>query len=231
MFKQNKNKRLCCYAEHVIFSVAIFAALTVIHSWLTYDQVNIVNFIVPGIAGLIVGWLMARNKVLNMELTRLANTDKLTGAYNRQYFDNRLEEELDRARRYNMTLSILYLDLDYFKKVNDQHGHKIGDAVLVDFAALTKSVIRDSDIFARFGGEEFIILAQMANRESALALYKRIHEAIKSHRFEAINDITFSAGIAELDKENDTISTLLDRADKALYKAKDAGRDQAVVAD
>lgn len=231
MFKQNENQQLCCYTSYLIFSVAAFVILTVIHSWLTYDQVQLVNFIVPIFAGLIVGLLMARNKVLQVQLTELANTDKLTNAYNRQYFDRRLEEELDRASRYDHQLSIIYLDLDFFKKVNDQHGHKIGDSVLVDFAKISHGAIRDSDIFARFGGEEFIILVQMANKNAAYALYERIKVAIDRHDFEAVKGITFSAGISEFRGKEDSIENLLERADKALYKAKESGRNQAVLAE
>ncbi len=231
MSDNKESNRFCCYASYLVFSVVAFSILTVIHSWLTYDQINLLSFIVPIFAGLIVGSLMAHNKVLRMELTQLANTDKLTGAYNRTYFDKRLEVELDRAKRYDLKLSLLYVDLDHFKRVNDTHGHKIGDSVLVDFAAVTKGTIRDSDIFARFGGEEFIILAQMADKDSALILYNRVKTAIDEHNFEVIGSITFSAGIAELDSKNDTIESLLDRADKALYTAKETGRNQAIVAD
>lgn len=231
MFKQLQSNKLCCYFEYLIFSVTVFAILTVLHSWLTYDQVNLVNFIVPVFAGLVVGYLMARNKVLQLQLSTLANTDKLTGAYNRQYFDHRLEEEIDRAKRYKFPLSLIYLDLDHFKRVNDQYGHKTGDSVLIDFSTISQKVIRDSDIFTRFGGEEFIILAQMADSESAMRLYQRLQQAVAEHSFEMVSHITFSAGIAELDLETDDIESILDRADKALYSAKENGRNQAVIAD
>ncbi len=230
MQKTPANQRLCCYLEYIAFSVGIFGVLTVFHSWLTYDQVKLVNFIVPMFAALIVGYLMAHNKVLQNQLTQLANTDKLTSAYNRQFFDQRLEEELDRAQRYDLKLSIIYLDLDHFKQVNDQHGHKIGDSVLIDFSRVVRKTIRESDIFARFGGEEFIVLAQMASSDSAHALYLRIKDAIDSHTFEVINNMTFSAGIAQLQKD-ETAVQILDRADKALYRAKENGRNMAIIAD
>ncbi len=231
MFKPLQSKSFCCYFEYLIFSVTVFAILTVIHSWLTYDQVNAVNFIVPVFAGLVVGYLMASNKVLHRQLITLASTDKLTGAYNRQYFDHRLEEEIDRAKRYKFPLSLIYLDLDHFKRVNDQHGHKTGDSVLIDCSSISQKVIRESDIFTRFGGEEFIILAQMADRESAERLYQRLQQAVAEHSFDKIEHITFSAGIAQLKPETDTVASILDRADKALYKAKENGRNQAVIAD
>ncbi len=231
MFKPLQNKKYCCYFEYLIFSVTVFAILTVIHSWLSYDDVSLVNFIVPVFAGLIVGFLMARNKILQLQLSTLANTDKLTGAYNRQYFDHRLEEEIDRAKRYKFPLSVIYLDLDHFKRVNDQHGHKTGDSVLIDFSDISRKVIRDSDIFTRFGGEEFIILAQMADSESSQRLYQRLQQAVAEHSFQMVNNITFSAGIAELNLQDDSVESLLDRADKALYRAKENGRNQAVIAD
>lgn len=219
------------FVRYILFSVVVFALLTIIHSWITYDQVNLVNFIVPVFAGMIVGFLMARNKILRIQLTVLANTDKLTGAYNRQYFDQRLSEETDRAIRYKHGFCIIYLDLDFFKKVNDQYGHGVGDKVLIDFAKIVKSAYRESDIFARFGGEEFIILAQMTDRESAMCLYQRIKQATLKHTFVSAGKITFSAGIAEFNIEGDSVSNLLERADQALYKAKEAGRNQAIVAD
>ena len=231
MLKADEKKRLNCYIVYTVTSIIAFAALTVIHSWISYNQIQAVNFIVPVFAGLVVGVLMARNKVLRTQLSQLANTDKLTGACNRLYFDKRLAEEVDRARRYKQHFCIIYLDLDFFKKVNDQFGHGIGDEVLIDFAAIIKKVNRESDVLARFGGEEFIILAQMADKDSVLKLYERIKTATDQHTFKKVKNITFSAGIAEFDIEKDSARSLLERADKALYKAKDNGRNQAVIAD
>lgn len=231
MLKPEDRKCLNLFIRYILVSIIVFVALTIVHSWLTYNQLHIVNFLVPLAAAMAVGFLMARNRILRNQLTLQANTDKLTGAYNRQYFDNRLREEIDKAQRYKHKFSILYLDLDLFKSVNDNFGHAIGDEVLIDFTAIVHSVHRDSDIFARFGGEEFILLAHMSDTKSAMNVYQRIKEATRLHQFKKVESITFSAGIAEFDIEHDTTKSLLDRADKALYAAKEGGRDQAVVAD
>lgn len=230
----NKNKEcpyLYYYILYVGLSVFAFAMLTILHSWLIYEHIQPLSLVVPVFAAFIVGFLMARNKVLQIKLTRLVNTDKLTSAYNRQYFDNRLEHELQHSMRYKLPLCVLYLDLDYFKKVNDQYGHKVGDSVLVDFSQLVTKALRESDIFARYGGEEFIIMALMADPPSAQALYNRISKAIEKHRFEGVGKVTFSAGIASLNWEADTLGGIIERADKALYKAKENGRNQAALAD
>lgn len=230
MLKPNENQ-FCCFGMHLLVSVVSFVLLTLIHALITGDELSPLLFIVPIFAGIIVGTIMARNKVLQTQLLIMANTDKLTGAYNRQYFDLRLREEIDRAKRYNNPLSIIYLDLDFFKKVNDQFGHTAGDAVLVDFARLNNQMIRESDVFARFGGEEFIIMAQMATKEAARTLYERIKLVTEKHEFEIEQEITFSAGIAELDTSTDSLEGFIERADKALYKAKESGRNQAIIAD
>lgn len=226
-----QNKITSPYPAHIFSSVLAFAILTIIHSWLTQHRIEAIDFIVPVFAGLIVGYLLAYNRALHNQLTILANTDKLTSACNRQYFDQHFSDELERAQRYHYTLSIIYIDLDHFKQVNDNHGHKIGDSVLIDFSRICHDVIRESDVFARFGGEEFIVLAPMTNRDAALQLYQRIRDAVKDHSFEVINWITFSAGIAEMKETDRNIEQILIRADKALYQAKENGRDQAVVAD
>ena len=219
------------FAIYIIISIAAFTCLTLIHSYISYNQLKLVNFIVPVIAAIIVGVLLARNKILQSQLTTLANTDKLTKACNRQYFDLRLNEEVLSAKRYKQVFSIVFFDLDHFKKVNDQHGHSAGDQTLIEFASIIKNLNRDTDLFARYGGEEFILLTKMANKKTANKIYQRIQFAVREHIFGEVGHITFSAGIAEFNYETDNIESLIKRADKALYKAKDNGRDQAVIAD
>ncbi len=231
MIKTKDCPYLYYYILYICLSVFVFSMLAVLHSWLSYDQIEPLNFVVPVFAALVVGFLMAYNKVLQIRLTQLVNTDKLTEAYNRQYFDKRLERELQHAIRYKLPLCVIYLDLDYFKRVNDEYGHNVGDSVLIDFSSLVTASLRESDIFARYGGEEFIIMALMADLPSAQALYQRIYEAVEAHTFESVGRITFSAGIARLNSDEDSLSNLIDRADKALYKAKENGRNQAALAE
>ncbi|MCW8936040.1 MAG: GGDEF domain-containing protein [Gammaproteobacteria bacterium] len=227
--KDKKNTSIFVY--YLLASTLVFSILTLIHSWITFNQVQIIHFLIPVFASTVVGYLLAHNKILQLELIQLANTDKLTGACNRLYFDERLKQEIDRARRYKQFFSIIYLDIDHFKRVNDKFGHGTGDEVLKSFSKIVKSQNRESDIFARFGGEEFIILTQMADKASAYNLYERIKKAVKDYEYKPSEKITFSAGIAEFDIEEDSIQSILERADKALYKAKEEGRNRAVIAD
>jgi len=219
------------FTIYITISIAVFSCLTLVHSYISFNQLRIVNFLVPVFAAIIVGFLLARNKILQYQLTTLANTDKLTKACNRQYFDLRLSEEVLTAKRYKQAFSIIFFDLDHFKKVNDKFGHSAGDKALIEFASIIKNLNRDTDLFARYGGEEFILLGKMADKKTTEAIYKRIKTAVDEHIFGEIGHITFSAGIAEFDHENDTIESLIKRADKALYKAKETGRNRAVVAD
>lgn len=231
MLSSEEKRHLSLFIRYITASIIIFAILTVIHSWITFSQIRIVHFLIPLFASMVVGFIYARNKILQSKLINLAITDKLTSASNRLYFDRRLKQEIDRAKRYNQLFTIIYLDLDYFKRVNDQFGHGTGDEVLKDFAMIANNINRESDVFARFGGEEFIILAHMADKNSAYNLYQRIKKAIEEHDFKQVKTITFSAGIAEFNIKTDTADIILARADKALYEAKERGRNQAIIAE
>jgi diguanylate cyclase (GGDEF)-like protein len=231
MITSEQKQHLKHFTIYIGASIGIFSCLTILNAYVTHNQLLLVNFFIPITASLIVGFLLAKNKILELELITLANTDKLTMACNRQYFDLRLTEETQIARRYKQVFSVIFFDLDHFKKVNDQYGHAEGDLVLIEFSAIIKNMNRDTDLFARYGGEEFVLLAKMANRHTANEIYLRIKNAIDKHTFGKVGNITFSAGIAEFDCNNDTTESIIKRADKALYKAKEAGRNQAVTAD
>ncbi|MCW8837725.1 MAG: sensor domain-containing diguanylate cyclase [Thiovulaceae bacterium] len=165
---------------------------------------------------------------LNKELEVLANTDSLTGISNRYKFDESLKEYLaNNKKQSDAKTSLLIYDIDHFKKINDSFGHKIGDIVLVELVEVTKQHIRQSDIFARWGGEEFVILLPNTNLDNALYVAKKIHKAIKNHEFETVKKISISIGVA-VASECDTTETLFTKADEALYKAKEDGRDRIV---
>ena len=229
MLSSEEKAHLKLFILYIFVSMAVFAGLTILHSYITFSQINSQHFVIPMTTAVLVGFLMARNRILRIQLTQLANTDKLTGICNRQYFDRRLGEEIDRAKRYQHFFSIIYLDLDHFKAINDHYGHATGDQVLIEFAQVIKGVNRESDLFARFGGEEFILLLQMTDSDSARILYQRIRDAVDQYPFSTISSLTFSAGITEFDPQYDDQASLLDRADNALYQAKHNGRNQAVI--
>lgn len=179
------------------------------------------------------------NAVNRARLLRSGFTDVLTGWHNRRYLSVRLSEELARARRDGTTLVCLMLDIDYFKRVNDNWGHAAGDAVLREIAQRIESQVRASDVAARYGGEEFVILLPGTEVASALLLAERIRNAVSVTPIDLPNGesvtITASIGISEVRPVPDahdlkTVGdSLIARADVALYAAKSAGRDQVVV--
>ncbi len=166
------------------------------------------------------------------ETRQMLNEDALTGALNRRGLDQTLEREVARAQRNQSRLSLAMLDLDHFKKLNDAYGHEAGDRMLVHFAALTKSVLRKSDAFVRYGGEEFTVLLPDTDARGALFVLGRLQQLMAKtplmHEGRPIN-ATFSAGIATLRAEENG-HALLRRADEALYQAKNGGRNLIKIA-
>jgi diguanylate cyclase (GGDEF)-like protein len=164
------------------------------------------------------------------ELTELASVDTLTRTHTRRYFIERTELEFARAKRHSHPLSFIILDLDYFKKINDKHGHMAGDAMLKEIADICKTKVRSTDLLGRFGGEEFMILLPETNLESALYVAERIRKKIQETEFEYDGNkmkITASLGVTGTDKITcESFDTFLHCADKALYRAKDNGRNK-----
>jgi diguanylate cyclase len=161
-------------------------------------------------------------------------TDGLTGVYNRQAFDETLTEMIERSRVMDADLGLLLLDLDDFKKINDTYGHLMGDQALVAFCQKCRGFIRGDDILARYGGEEFAIILPGANLKNSLKKGQQICDAVSSARYatscnqsDDYLSITTSIGVTVYKKE-DTAETIIDRADKALYKAKKSGKNRAV---
>jgi len=170
----------------------------------------------------------------NAELERLANTDYLTNLYNRRCFFHTAETEFSGAMRSGQPVSVTLIDLDHFKQVNDTHGHLIGDRVLIHVAQLIRSHCRASDVAARYGGEEFIILHPSIDRQGAYQVAEGIRKGVEStpflHEMDEIG-VTLSAGVVDtkVGRDLSRIDDVLGLADKALYRAKDAGRNQVVV--
>lgn len=165
--------------------------------------------------------LVEKNRLLEV----LAVTDKLTGLYNRRKLDELLDEEIVRARRYGVQLSIIMLDIDHFKRVNDTYGHGAGDDVLVGMATLLRENTRDADALGRLGGEEFVVVCRHCDADACLHAATKLREAIAVHDFPGVGHVTSSLGIASC-RADDTAATLLARADAALYRAKAGGRNR-----
>ncbi|MFY4844197.1 diguanylate cyclase [Aliarcobacter butzleri] len=167
--------------------------------------------------------------VKNAELLRLSITDNLTKLYNRVKLDKSLQEEMNRSLRYNTNFSIILLDIDYFKKVNDNFGHQVGDEVLIESAQILSKNIRNVDILGRWGGEEFLVICPETKIEDAIKVASHINEAIKLHKFSTYpNTITMSLGVASFNKDIKNIDDIILNADKALYQAKEEGRDKVI---
>ena len=163
------------------------------------------------------------------KLERLANLDSLTGLYNRRVILQRLNERIKYTRRYGDELSLIMLDIDHFKKVNDQYGHLIGDGVLEGIAVLVQRNIRDTDVVGRYGGEEFIIILLKTGLSSALGVAERIRKAIEAAEMKDsegnVFSVTVSEGVSSYKPAEDERS-LISRADDALYRAKENGRNR-----
>ncbi len=165
------------------------------------------------------------------ELRTLATTDPLTNLMNRRAIESRLELEWERARRYGLPLSLLMIDLDGFKRVNDRGGHAAGDRVLRGAASAIRSTLRGSDYGARWGGDEFIILAPHTTRQAAQQLAERIGRRVSQHGWSDDLAVTASIGIVTLERglyEDAAPGDLIDEADRALYSAKDSSRGGVV---
>ncbi len=162
-------------------------------------------------------------------ISHQAATDELTGLYNRRFFNENLSKSFSAARRYGFHLSLILADLDKFKEVNDTHGHAAGDKVLQAFADILRSLARREDIPARWGGEEFIILLAHTSCDGAATMAERVRCTVEEECLRVTSiAVTVSLSVAELRKDED-VETLIKRADKALYRAKDEGRNRVIL--
>lgn len=169
------------------------------------------------------------------KLTDLARTDSLTGLGNRRAFDEAIAREVDRARRYGNRLSLISIDLDHFKSINDTHGHATGDAVLAGVASFLRMGIRTTDLAARVGGEELALLLPETSLRDARDVASRLRATIAEHAFMSASGaplrVTASFGVASADQlDRVTIEALVAAADEAVYAAKHAGRDRVCIA-
>lgn len=163
----------------------------------------------------------------NRHLSELATKDSLTEIHNRHMFSELFVKELSMLKRHATKLALVMIDLDHFKRINDTYGHNIGDAVLKHFATLVISSVRDADMFARWGGEEFVLLLRNAGCDEAFGVSEKIRSLIEVQEFHGAGRVTCSIGITEVSPD-DTIQSAIERADSAMYAAKDAGRNRTI---
>jgi diguanylate cyclase (GGDEF)-like protein len=174
------------------------------------------------------------NSRLYKEMKRVSLTDPLTGLFNRRYFENYLQAEIARARRFSHPLSLVMLDVDYFKNYNDRLGHPTGDILLKQLANLLTKTVRCSDMVARYGGEEFCVILPEISSHGALSFSERLRDVVFSHPFnkreiQPIGRITISVGAATYPSDAHMTKELIVKADTALYQAKNNGRNQVAV--
>ena len=160
-----------------------------------------------------------------------AVTDALTGLYNRRYFEEALEKEVQRAKRQKQPFSIIGIDLDYLKKINDTYGHTFGDLAIKTIADVLKSNARSVDVPARIGGEEFNVLLPGINSEGAMIAAERIRKSIESVEIDTIGHITGSLGVATYFEHSEDVEELLELTDQAMYTSKRNGRNRVTIAE
>lgn len=212
------------------------------------QHASTLDLIVPGIFffGACFVWLssiLALQTAMDvMRITVLEHesfTDPLTGVYNRRFMEQQLIEEVAKARRYKFDLAVMLLDLDYFKRINDEYGHQAGDQLLIEIGSLINEQLRDSDILSRYGGEEFLIIAPNTAPPAATLLSERLRGHVQSHHFlkefKATREIeirlTVSIGVASFGEVLASEEALIRAADKNLYRAKEMGRNCVVGAE
>jgi diguanylate cyclase (GGDEF)-like protein len=174
---------------------------------------------------------LAREEALanaNSRLEKLSTTDGLTGLWNRAHINRVLEHELNSHLRYGNPCSLIMIDVDYFKAVNDTHGHQVGDSVLVEFAKLLSEGTRVTDTVGRWGGEEFLIVCPDTDITAGFALAEKLQKLVESHVFAVVGSKTGSFGVASF-CANDEFDTAISRADAALYRAKHNGRNKVEI--
>ena len=166
--------------------------------------------------------------LFNTQLVELSNTDKLTGIPNRRYLQERLADQVELYKTKGIPFSLLMLDIDHFKAVNDTYGHQVGDDVLMQLAEILKRQSRLGDCAARYGGEEFTVILPNTHAADAITYAQRLNRAVETNEWKIISGLTISIGVAEF-RDNDNETTIIEKADQALYTSKHNGRNRSTL--
>jgi len=248
MMVRKDYPELVSVINHEIDEISKVQRDKILEGWFSVEYTAKVNYEFIGyliiiILLIIIFWIMRErgvrsyNQKLNELLRKLENqnellkkqsiTDTLTGLYNRFKIDEVLSSNVDMAKRYDQEFSVILLDIDKFKDVNDEYGHLVGDEVLKEFAKIIKNNIRKTDIVGRWGGEEFMIISSKTDSVGCFKLANNLKNKINENVFGEIGTITASYGVAQYEIE-DSMESLVAKADKALYNAKESGRNMIV---
>ncbi|NND59625.1 MAG: GGDEF domain-containing protein [Gammaproteobacteria bacterium] len=224
--------------HRIVFALAGSATvLTLLGIWLSAPGAPVQVIVMNRLLSLLAIWAVASAVSLvvahRKRLESLLERDPLTGLYNRSYLLDHLQLQISRWRRDKIPLSLIMLDVDHFKAVNDRYGHPAGDRVLTAIADICCSIVRSSDVVCRFGGEEFAIILPQATQENAHEIAERIRVGIENSRFSLGHDsvqVTVSQGIAEMNRRLADSTAFLSAADTALYDSKRGGRNAVHIA-
>ncbi len=167
-------------------------------------------------------------KCSQKKIVGMATFDSLTKVYARGALMKMVAAEYERYKRYKKSFSLIMVDVDHFKKINDKYGHNAGDLVLSGIASVMKTHVRKSDVIGRYGGEEFLVLLPETQRKDAAAVAEKLRQMIAAHNFDGIDKVTVSCGVAEIFEQAQTVEAFIDKADKKLYTAKGEGRNRVV---
>ena len=206
-----------CLVVYIIAAVQVLVVLDL--------ELHPRTFIVPTFVGIIFGSLMAQIRILTFRLHESSIIDNLTGLHNRKWFAEPITEYLENFRRYGTQLSIVMIDIDNFKAINDTYGHSVGDDVLAKVGSIIKETSRTTDCCIRWGGEEFLVMLPATGLETAHVKAEKLRKKIASENFPAVGEVTGSFGVTEVNSPEITQEKLLKRADDALYKAKNKGKN------
>jgi diguanylate cyclase (GGDEF)-like protein len=218
-----------------VVHLAFCGLCTVLNAIAGYYELNYVDFdnvlfnrIIATIVLYSVSFLLYRNSLSESVLKRLATTDPLTGAFNRRHFMELMLREQRRAERYDAVYSVLMIDIDHFKRVNDTYGHQVGDQAIQAMSGACQKALRPTDLLARYGGEEFIITLTHTDQPGAAKVAERLREAVSEIALQTEQGVlkfTISIGVSTFFKRS-LLEEIIGRADQALYQAKTAGRNR-----
>jgi diguanylate cyclase (GGDEF)-like protein len=222
-----------------VIHLAFCALCTLLNAIAGFYELNYVDFdnvvfnrVIATIVLYSVSFLLYRNSLSESVLKRLATTDPLTGALNRRHFMELMSREQRRAERYNAVFSVLMIDIDHFKRVNDTHGHQIGDQAIQAMSGACVKALRPTDLLARYGGEEFIITLTHTDQVGAAKVAERLREAVTEIALpteQGVLKFTISIGVSTFFKRS-LLEEVIGRADQALYQAKTSGRNRVCLA-